>query len=66
MNADIKGALNQIDRSYKAFTHKGKPMSKDQVKTVLTYGIGQGYEHTGQLTDEAVDRVLESLRKRKK
>ena len=28
MDADIKGCLNQINKSYKAFEHKGKRMSK--------------------------------------
>jgi hypothetical protein len=28
MNADVKGALEQIDNSYKAFIHNGKSMTK--------------------------------------
>tara|TARA_B100001146_G_C15977464_1_gene346869 strand:- start:453 stop:635 length:183 start_codon:yes stop_codon:yes gene_type:complete len=60
MNADIEGALTQLDRSYKAFTHKGKPMTKLQVKKVLEYGLKQGYEHTGQLTDNEVDQILKA------
>lgn len=58
MNADIKGALKQLDRSYRAFTHKGKPMTKEQVKKVLEYGLQKGYDHTGQLKDEEVDAIL--------
>lgn len=58
MNADIKGALNQINKSYKAFTHNGKPMTKQQVKAVLEYGIRQGYDNTGQLSDGEVDNVI--------
>ena len=58
MNADIKGALNQLNKSWKAFTHKGKPMTKLQVKKVLEYGLKRGYDHTGQLTDHEVDLIL--------
>lgn len=58
MNADIKGALTQLNKSWKAFTHKGKPMTKLQVKKVLEYGLKQGYDHTGQLTDNEVDKIL--------
>jgi hypothetical protein len=62
MNADCKGALAQINRSWKAFTHKGKPMTKAEVKAVLEYAIQQGYEYTGMLSDEEVDHVLQSLK----
>lgn len=58
MNADIKGALNQINTSYKAFVHNEKPMSKEQVKKVLEYGLAKGYKHTGQLTDEEIDAII--------
>lgn len=58
MNADIKGALEQIDRSYRVFEHNGMPMTKEQVKSVLEYGLSKGYEHTGQLNDEEVDAIL--------
>jgi ribulose bisphosphate carboxylase small subunit len=61
MNADLKGALQQLNRSYKAFEHKGKSMTKQQVKACLEYGIKQGYEHTGQLSDEEIDKVLSTL-----
>jgi hypothetical protein len=39
MHADLTGALEQINRSYKAFEHRGQKMSKDQVRKVLKYGI---------------------------
>ena len=60
MNADIIGALEQINRSYLAFEHKGKRMTKEQVRKVLKYGLCKGYKHTGQLSDEEVDSVLNS------
>lgn len=61
MNASIKGALNQIDKSYRAFEHKGKRMSKSQVKAVLEYGLSKGYTSTSELTDDEVDEVLSEL-----
>lgn len=58
MNADCKGALAQLNKSWKAFEHKGKKMSKAEVKVVLEYAVGKGYEHTGMLSDEEVDSIL--------
>lgn len=59
MNADCKGALAQINKSYKAFVHKDRPMSKAEVKAVLEYAIKKGYDHTGMLSDEEVDNILQ-------
>ncbi len=58
MKADIVGALEQLDKSWKAFEHKGKPLTKEQVRKVLVYGIQKGYKDTGQLTDEEVDNII--------
>lgn len=58
MHADLKGALEQINRSYKYFEHKGKRMSKPQVRKVLKYGIDNGYITTAELKDEEVDKIL--------
>lgn len=58
MNADIKGALQQINKSYKAFVHNGKRMTKVDVQTVLEYGLRKGYVHTGQITDDEIDKLL--------
>ena len=58
MHADLKGALRQINKSWKAFTHRGKPMTKIQVKAVLEYGIRKGYETTKELSDEEVDAII--------
>ncbi len=60
MNADLVGALEQIDKSWKAFEHKGKPMTKEQVRKSLVFGIKKGYKHSGQLTDEDVDKAINS------
>lgn len=62
MNADCKGALAQLNKSWKAFEHKGKPMTKAEVKAVLEYAVGKGYEHTGMLSDEEVDNILETIK----
>lgn len=63
MNADCKGALAQINKSYKAFVHNDKPMSKAEVKAVLEYAIAKGYDHTGMLSNEEVDNILNALNK---
>jgi hypothetical protein len=61
MNADCKGALEAINISWKVFMHKGKRMSKEQVKAVLEYAIEKGYNHTGLLSDWEVDEVIKTL-----
>lgn len=58
MHADIQGALQQINTSWRAFEHRGMPMSKDQVKKVLEYASNKGYKTTAELSDEEVDQVL--------
>ena len=58
MHADLAGALEQINKSYKAFEHKGKRMSKEQVRKVLKYGLSKGYKTTKELTDEEVDKLI--------
>jgi hypothetical protein len=63
MHADIKGALAQINKSWKAFEHKGVPMTKNQVKVVLTYANAKGYETTAELKDEEVDNLIKNLSK---
>lgn len=55
MDADIKGCLKQLDRSWKAFEHKGNKMTKEQVKKVLEYGVS-----VSQLSDDEVDRIINS------
>lgn len=63
MNASVNGALEQIDQSYKAFTHRGKAMTKPQVKAVLTYAKQVGYKTTAELKDEEVDEIIEKVNK---
>lgn len=58
MNADIKGALQHLDRSWRSFTHRGKRMTKDEVEKVLQKGLLMGKKTTDEFTDEEVDKVL--------
>lgn len=58
MHADLKGALDQINKSYKAFTHRGRFLSRADVCRVLEYGLAKGYKTTEELTDEEVDKIL--------
>ena len=58
MNADIKGALERIDKVYHLFEHKGHRMTKTEVTKILEYGIKRGYTSTGELTDSEVDEIL--------
>jgi len=61
MKADCKGALAQLNKSWKAFTHNDKPMTKMQVKAVLEYAVKKGYEHTGLLSAKEVDNIIASV-----
>ena len=61
MKADCKGALAQIDQSWKSFIHNGNRMTKAQVKAVLEYAVEKGYEHTGQILDSEIDLILNEL-----
>jgi len=58
MNEDIKGCLANINKSYKVFEHNGKRMTKEEVLKVLRYGLSKGYEHTGQITSDELDKLL--------
>lgn len=62
MNADLVGALKQLNKSWRAFEHKGKPMTKSQVEKCLNYGIKKGYKHTGQLTDDDIEKAINNLK----
>ena len=58
MNADLAGCLKNIDRSYKIFEMDGKPMSKNDVRKVLTYGLKKGYETLKELSEEDINEAL--------
>jgi hypothetical protein len=58
MHANLLGALQQLDKSYKAFEHRGRKMQKEEVKKILLWGIAKGYKNTSEFTDEEVDNLL--------
>lgn len=58
MDANIKGALEQLNKSYPVFTHRGRFLSKDDVGKVLKYGLSKGYKTVYELSDKEVDEVL--------
>lgn len=60
MHADLKGSLRAIEKSWKAFEHNGKPMTKNQVIKVLEYGIAKGYKTTKDFKENEVDEILKS------
>lgn len=62
MHADIKGALAQINKSWKAFEHKGVPMTKKQVIVVLNYANAKGYKTTAELSDDEVDKLIKNVK----
>jgi len=58
MDADIKGALRNLNDSWKAFEHNGRPLSKKQVEGILKYGIFKGYKSTSEFADGEIDGLL--------
>lgn len=58
MQADIQGALDQLNKSWKVFEHRGEPMTKKQVKAVLEYGLDKGYTSTGEFKDSEIDEII--------
>jgi hypothetical protein len=58
MDAYIQGALDQINKSWRAFEHNGKRMTKTQVEAVLTYGKNKGYKSISQIPDKIIDEII--------
>ena len=58
MNANIKGALLHLNKSYRLFEHNGKSLTKKQVKKILEFGIKKGYEYTNEFTDVEIKILL--------
>ncbi|BBQ09288.1 MULTISPECIES: hypothetical protein [Elizabethkingia] len=65
MHADLKGALNHINTSYKAFVHNGKSLTKNQVEIILKAGIAKGYDSTADFKENEVDQILKQLENKK-
>lgn len=64
MHADVNGALANIERSWKVFTHRGEPMTKAQVTAVLTYAKQVGYKSTADLKDKEIDDIIDKVNRR--
>lgn len=58
MDADIKGCYEHLDKSYKAFEHNGKPMTKKQVKRCLEYGIASGMKSVSEIPDNVIESII--------
>jgi ribulose bisphosphate carboxylase small subunit len=58
MHVDILGSYKQLNKAWRSFEHKGKRMSKSQVKKVLEYALKKGYKTTEELSDKEVDEIL--------
>ena len=59
MDADIQGCYKALNKSYKAFEHNGKPMSKIQVKKCLEYGILHGMNAVSEIPEDVVSKIVE-------
>ncbi len=58
MDADIKGCYEQINKSWKAFEHNGKKMTKIQVVKVLEYGLAFGHKSVSEIPDRVVNSIV--------
>jgi hypothetical protein len=58
MKANLKGSLENINKCWRWFEHNGKSMSKQEVRTVLEYGIQKGYETTDDFKEGEIDNLL--------
>jgi hypothetical protein len=60
MDADIKGCYEQLNRSYRAFEHNGKSMTKIQVKKCLEYGLASGMKSVSEIPTEIIESIIKS------
>ena len=58
MDADVQGSLRQINKSWRAFEHNGKPMTKEEVTKVLIYANNKGYKLISQISEEEIKNIL--------
>jgi hypothetical protein len=57
MNADVNGALAN-KKSWRFFTHKGKPIKPAEVEAILKYARNKGYKTTAELSDSEIEKFL--------
>jgi hypothetical protein len=62
MNASIKGLLKHFNTSWKCIEYDGKPLSKEQARSVLKYAQRKGYQDLVEVTDEDVEFVLNEMK----
>lgn len=62
MNADVNGCLANINKSYKMFSFEGKPMTKDEVKAVLTVAKLKGYKTTDEIPESDINLIIKQFR----
>lgn len=60
MDADILGCYQQLNKSWKAFEHKGKQMTKIQVKKCLEYGIENGLKAVSQIPNSIINEIIKN------
>lgn len=59
MNASIKGSIaqgNWYPLDY--FTHKGRPLTDFEARTVLSYGLANGYKTIIDIPNEVVEGII--------
>lgn len=61
MNAHIRNCLKDLDNVWRSFEHNDQPLSKEEVKAALLYGLKKGYETIYEITDEDFDLAMKEL-----
>jgi hypothetical protein len=64
MDASVQGALAQINQSWKAFSHDGKRMTKNQVEAILKYADQVGYTLVSQISDKEISEIIDKVNRR--
>jgi hypothetical protein len=62
MDASIQGSLNQINKSWSCFEHKGERMTKEQVIRILTSAKNKGYKSVYEIPDKDIEDVLNNYK----
>ena len=60
MKASVPGALRNLNISWRSFEHNGNRLTKQQVKSILEYGVMKGYKTTDQFTHQEIEEILKS------
>ena len=62
MDANIQGALKQINKCWRLFEHNGSSMTKRQVKAMLDFGVKKGYISTSEIKDSDIDTIINTIK----